>query len=36
MRFNSNLNVDFTKWMQVKMERENNKFEKHATEEIPK
>lgn len=36
MRFNSNLNVDFTKWSQVKMERENNKLEKHITEELPK
>lgn len=37
MRFNSNLNIDFTKWTQVKiMERENNKVEKHVGEELPK
>lgn len=36
MRFNSNLNVDFGQWNQVKMERENNKAEKHVTEEMPK
>ena len=24
MRFNATLNVDFSKWTQVKMERENN------------
>ena len=36
MRFNSNLNIDFTKWTQVKMERENNKAEKNVGEEMPK
>ncbi|XP_065222627.1 general transcription factor IIF subunit 1 [Planococcus citri] len=36
MRFNSNLNVDFSEWKQVKMERENNRGEKHASEEMPK
>lgn len=37
MRFNATLNVDFTKWKQVKMERENNAKEfKGIEEEMPK
>nr|CAD7438742.1 unnamed protein product [Timema bartmani] len=37
MRFNSSVNVDFGKWSQVKMERENNMKEfKGADEDIPK
>lgn len=37
MRFNSNLKVDFAKWSQVKMERENNMREyKGIDEEQPK
>lgn len=37
MRFNATLNVDFTKWTQVKMERENNMKEyKGVEEEMPK
>lgn len=37
MRFNATLNVDFSKWTQVKMERENNMKEyKGIEEEIPK
>ncbi|KAL1117339.1 hypothetical protein AAG570_004665 [Ranatra chinensis] len=37
MRFNSVLNVDFPKWAQVKMERENNQKEfKNQDEEQPK
>jgi transcription initiation factor TFIIF subunit alpha len=37
MRFNSVLNVDFGKWGQVKMERENNQKEfKTLDEEQPK
>ena len=37
MRFNSVLNVDFSKWGQVKMERENNQKEfKTLEEEQPK
>lgn len=33
MRFNGNLNVDFTQWRNVKLERENNLREYKATEE---
>lgn len=33
MRFNSTLKVDFTKWTQVKMERENNMREYKGIEE---
>lgn len=37
MRFNGNLEVDFAKWTQVKMERENNMREfKGQEEEMPK
>jgi hypothetical protein len=37
MRFTSSVNVDFSKWTQVKMERENNMREFRGTEEeIPK
>ncbi|GLH17160.1 General transcription factor IIF subunit 1 [Gryllus bimaculatus] len=37
MRFNSSVNVEFTKWSQVKMERENNLKEfKGDEEELPK
>lgn len=37
MRFNGNLGVDFGKWTQVKMERENNMREfKGLDEEQPK
>ncbi|XP_012541502.1 general transcription factor IIF subunit 1 [Monomorium pharaonis] len=37
MRFNATLNVDFSKWNQVKMERENNMKEyKGLEEELPK
>ncbi|XP_014470356.1 PREDICTED: general transcription factor IIF subunit 1 [Dinoponera quadriceps] len=37
MRFNATLDVDFSKWTQVKMERENNMKEyKGMEEEIPK
>lgn len=37
MRFNATLNVDFSKWSQVKMERENNMKEfKGVEEEMPK
>lgn len=37
MRFNATLDVDFTKWTQVKMERENNMKEyKGMDEELPK
>ncbi|XP_076163387.1 transcription factor IIFalpha isoform X2 [Ptiloglossa arizonensis] len=37
MRFNATLNVDFSKWSQVKMERENNMKEyKGIEEEMPK
>lgn len=37
MRFNATLNVDFSKWTQVKMERENNMKEyKGIEEEMPK
>ncbi|XP_012268691.1 general transcription factor IIF subunit 1 isoform X2 [Athalia rosae] len=37
MRFNATLNVDFSKWTQVKMERENNiKEYKGFDEEMPK
>jgi len=37
MRFNATLNVDFSKWTQVKMERENNMREyKGMEEEMPK
>lgn len=37
MRFNGNLDVDFGKWTQVKMERENNMKEfKGIDEEQPK
>jgi hypothetical protein len=33
MRFTSSVNVDFSKWTQVKMERENNMKEFRGTEE---
>lgn len=33
MRFNSTLKVDFSKWTQVKMERENNMKEYKGIEE---
>lgn len=33
MRFNANLKVDFAKWTQVKMERENNLKEYKGMEE---
>ncbi|XP_066592188.1 general transcription factor IIF subunit 1 [Prorops nasuta] len=37
MRFNATLNVDFSKWTQVKMERENNMKEyRGMEEELPK
>ena len=37
MRFNPVSNIDFTKWSQVKMERENNIKEfRNAAEEKPK
>uniref|UniRef100_A0A8D9APP7 Transcription initiation factor IIF subunit alpha n=1 Tax=Cacopsylla melanoneura TaxID=428564 RepID=A0A8D9APP7_9HEMI len=36
MRFNGNLNIDFTKWNQVKLERENNMREMRVEEEQPK
>lgn len=37
MRFNATLDVDFSKWAQVKMERENNMKEyKGMDEEMPK
>ncbi|KAL0111695.1 hypothetical protein PUN28_013115 [Cardiocondyla obscurior] len=37
MRFNATLNVDFSKWTQVKMERENNMKEyKNIEEEMPR
>jgi hypothetical protein len=37
MRFTSSVNIDFSKWTQVKMERENNMKEFRGTEEeIPK
>ncbi|XP_015187446.1 PREDICTED: general transcription factor IIF subunit 1 [Polistes dominula] len=37
MRFNATLNVDFSKWKQVKMERENNMKEyKGVEEDMPK
>lgn len=37
MRFNATLNVDFAKWSQVKMERENNLKEyKGMEDEQPK
>lgn len=37
MRFNSNLNIDFAQFTQVKMERENNMREyKGMEEEQPK
>lgn len=37
MRFNATLNVDFAKWSQVKMERENNMKEyKGLDEDQPK
>lgn len=37
MRFNATLDVDFAKWTQVKMERENNMREyKAVEEEMPK
>jgi transcription initiation factor TFIIF subunit alpha len=37
MRFTSSVNVDFGKWTQVKMERENNMKEFRGTEEeMPK
>lgn len=37
MRFNYNLNIDFTNWKNVRMERENNKKDFHAMEEdLPK
>lgn len=37
MRFNNSVNVDFGKWSQVKMERENNMKEfRGADEEQPK
>lgn len=37
MRFNSVLNVDFAKWGQVKMERENNQKEfARPEDEMPK
>lgn len=37
MRFNATLDVDFEKWSQVKMERENNMKEfKGIEEEMPK
>jgi transcription initiation factor TFIIF subunit alpha len=37
MRFTSSVNVDFGKWTQVKMERENNMKEfRGAEEEMPK
>jgi transcription initiation factor TFIIF subunit alpha len=37
MKFTSSVNVDFSKWTQVKMERENNMKEFRGTEEeMPK
>lgn len=37
MRFNATLDVDFEKWTQVKMERENNLKEfKGIDEDVPK
>lgn len=36
MRFNGVLNVDFTKWSQVKLERENNLRDIKVEEEMPK
>ena len=37
MRFNATMNIDFTKWSQVKLERENNMKEyKGIDEEMPK
>lgn len=37
MRFNGAIGVDFTKWNQVKMERENNMVQfKSFTEDMPK
>lgn len=36
MRYNSSFNVDFLKWTQVKMERENNQRQTNADEEMPK
>lgn len=37
MRFNATMNIDFTKWSQVKLERENNMKEyKGLDEEMPK
>lgn len=37
MRFNATLNVDFAKWTNVKMERENNQREfRGMDEEQPK
>lgn len=36
MRFNGNLNIDFTKWTQVKLERENNMRDIKIEEEQPK
>lgn len=38
MRFTSSVNVDFSKWTQVKMERENNmrEFRGGTEEEMPK
>lgn len=37
MRFNATLNVDFAKWTNVKMERENNIKEfKGIDEDVPK
>ena len=37
MRFNASVGVDFTKWTQVKMERENNMVQfKSNAEEMPK
>ena len=37
MRFNNSVNVDFGKWSQVKLERENNMKEfRGAEEEQPK
>jgi hypothetical protein len=37
MKFTSSVNIDFSKWTQVKMERENNMKEFRGTEEeMPK
>lgn len=36
MKFNSNLNIDFSKWFHSKMERDIARTDKAAEEDMPK